>query len=74
MRRYKNISGDSGVLTYQMGEDHILVTFRNGNTYRYTNKSAGKVHIAKMKALAQEGLGLSTYISQYVRDRYEDLF
>jgi len=70
MQRYANRSGQSGVVAYELGADAITVKFTGGDRYLYTQDSAGAVHIARMRELAENGRGLSTYISQHVRDRY----
>ena len=41
MERYKNLSGDSGVVAYQIKPDSIDVKFEDGWIYLYTYKSAG---------------------------------
>ena len=71
MQRYKNISGESGVVAYQIGLGSIVVKFTGGDSYLYTKKSAGAANVTQMQKLAQEGSGLSTFISQNVHDRYE---
>ena len=63
MERYRNLSGDSGVEAYALGDGCIAVRFKSGVTYWYTGASAGEDHVAEMSRLAQRGLGLSTYIS-----------
>lgn len=68
---YGNLSGHSGVTHYDPGPDFIRVRFRKGDIYRYTYARPGREHVERMKTLAGEGRGLSTYISQYVRDAYE---
>lgn len=70
MQRYANRSGRSGVRAYEIGDDSITVEFSGGERYEYTAHSAGAAHLARMRALAQEGRGLSTYISRHVRERY----
>lgn len=70
MQRYANRSGHSGVVAYELGAGSITVKFTGGDRYLYTEDSAGAVHIARMRELAESGRGLSTYISQHVRDRY----
>ena len=70
MQRYANKSGHSGVVAYAIGDEAITVKFTGGDRYEYTAGSAGADHLARMQALAREGRGLSTYISQHVRDRY----
>ncbi|HAV36845.1 MAG TPA: hypothetical protein DCX52_10895 [Massilia sp.] len=70
MQRYKNRSGESGVVAYDIAERSITVEFRDGDRYLYTDQSAGADNITEMQRLATLGSGLSTYISQVVRDRY----
>jgi len=70
MQRYKNRSGESGVVAYDIAERSITVEFRDGDRYLCTDQSAGADNITEMQRLATLGSGLSTYISQVVRDRY----
>ena len=72
MPRYANRAHDSGVVAYEIGEGEIVVTFVNGDRYRYGRRRPGAAAVARMQALARAGRGLSTYISQVVRDRYEE--
>ena len=72
MKRYKNLSGNSGVLAYETGEDYIKVKFRDGDVYLYNYTVTGRDNVERMKELAEEGRGLSTFISRYVRDRYAE--
>ena len=72
MEQYKkNESGLSGVEFYEIENNDIIVQFVDGSIYRFTYESAGQENIEKMKQLAISGVGLTTYINQYVRDRYE---
>jgi hypothetical protein len=70
MQRYKNRSGESGVVAYDIDAGQITVEFRNGERYLYTEDSAGAANVARMQELAQAGHGLSSFISQHVHDRY----
>jgi hypothetical protein len=70
MQRYGNQSRESGVVAYDIDAGRIIVQFRNGDRYLYTEDSAGAANIATMQALARAGCGLSTFISQHVHDRY----
>ena len=70
MRRYGNLSGNSGVTAYEIGSDFITVEFRDGSTYSYTNSITGLSNIEIMKRLAAKGSGLSTFISRHVKDKY----
>jgi hypothetical protein len=71
MKQYKRLNGDSGVTHYEWGTDHITVQFVDGTRYRYSYAIPGRKHVEAMKKLARDGKGLSTYISVYVRDKYE---
>jgi len=73
VQRYLNLSGDSGVIAYEIGADYIRVQFRTGLPYRYSHARAGRHHVERMKELAEAGRGLSTYISQHVSDKYDRL-
>jgi hypothetical protein len=73
MERYKkNNSGTSGVEFYEIENKDIIVQFVDGSLYRYTYNSAGEDAIEEMKRLAIAGKGLTTYINQHVKDRYEE--
>jgi len=71
MHLYQSNNRDTGIIAYQSGTDHIAVQFKDGTVYLYTNNSAGAAAINQMKKLAEEGAGLTTYINQHVKDRYE---
>lgn len=72
MEQYKkNNSGTSGVEFYEIENEDIVVQYVDGRIYRYTYASAGKENIEKMKQLAIAGVGLTTYINQYVKNNYE---
>jgi hypothetical protein len=71
MQRYKNLGGDSGVVAYDIDAGQIIVQFRNGDRYLYTEDSAGAANVARMQELAVAGRGLSAFISRHVHDRYE---
>ena len=70
MKRYGNQSRESGVVAYDIDAGQIIVQFRNGDRYLYTEDSAGAANIARMQELAKAGRGLSSFISQHVHDRY----
>ncbi|HEY4162304.1 MAG TPA: hypothetical protein VGM59_04520 [Dongiaceae bacterium] len=70
MKPYRNLSGDSGVTHYEIGSDFIAVRFRKGDKYLYNYRRPGRYEVEEMKRLAVAGQGLSTFISQQVRERY----
>lgn len=75
MEPYANNSGHSGVAGYLTGADSIIVEFQptkysNITFYKYTYASAGSAIIEQMKILAQQGLGLHTFINKVVKQNY----
>ncbi|HEX8516640.1 MAG TPA: hypothetical protein VF868_10605 [Bacteroidia bacterium] len=71
MRSYSSRSGKpSGVIAYETGEDFIIVQFKSGDIYTYSDRRAGKKHVDAMKSRATARRGLSTYISQN-KPRYD---
>ena len=71
MQRYRHAGADTGVTAFESGPDYIRVEFRGGRVYRYSYARAGRIHVEEMKRLAEEGRGLSTYISRNVHDLYD---
>ena len=74
MQRYKNLGGDSGVTAYELGAGNIVVQFKDGWKYEYTDQSAGSGAIATMHHLAAVGQGLNSFISTTVRMAYSQKF
>jgi len=70
MQRYKDVAGDSGITAFEIGRNYIRVQFKEGVIYRYTYRSTGSRNVERMKLLATCGVGLTSYINQYVRDAY----
>ncbi len=66
MTTYKNLGGDSGIDSYEIGADSITVRFKDGSFYLYTAQSAGAANIEEMKALAEAGRGLNGFIKRRV--------
>lgn len=64
MQNYQSLNGESGVSGYEIGSDSIKIQFSDGDTYLYTYQSAGRENIERMKELAAQGSGLSTFINQ----------
>ena len=70
MKKYQAF-GKAGVEAYEILDDGIIVKFRNSLIYYlYNYQKPGKRHVEEMKMLAEQGLGLSTYISQQVKENY----
>ena len=67
MKRYANLSGNSNVSSFQIGDHYILIGFTSGSLCAFTYSSTGKDHVEAMKGYALAGRGLGTYISQNVK-------
>ena len=70
MKTYKNLSGKSEVAAYELEKDGVRVSFTNQSLFRYSNQSAGRENVSKMKVLAQAGKGLGTFITSTVKDKF----
>jgi hypothetical protein len=70
MSQYGNLSADSPVRAYEIGNTYIIVEFRTGTRYLYDHERPGPLIVAKMKALAIAGEGLGTFISKTVKKSY----
>ena len=72
MKKYKNLRGNSSVLSYESGVDFIHVVFCKGSyrNYLYNSIVPGTNHVDRMKVLAEQGYGLGSYISTTVKSRY----
>ena len=70
LHRYPDHSRRSGVVAYAVRGDGIAVEFVDGRIYLYTYEVPGRRHVERMKALAAEGSGLSSYISRHVGKRF----
>ena len=73
METYKNFSGKSGVLGFEIRAESITVWFKGGKrpyNYSYFGK-AGEIHVENMKTLALNGSGLNSYIKTNVNNSYD---
>jgi hypothetical protein len=70
MERYKNLSRNSNVVSYEIGIGEITVQFSDGSIYLYTSQSAGAANINQMHRLARAGFGLNSYIGKVVKKGY----
>jgi len=72
MKRYPNRSGNAGIAAYESGPDYIRLQFRDSaEVYTYSYRSAGKANVEKLKQLAIEGQGLTTFVNRNVRHLFE---
>ena len=67
MKTYKNLSGTSGVVAYEIGKTYIKIKFEGeSGIYTFDYKRPGKQLVEQMKLLAAKGLGLASFISEKV--------
>jgi hypothetical protein len=74
MELYKNLSGKSGVIAYEIRSDEIVLKFTSGTCYLYREEKIGASNFMKIKILALNGQGLTTFINQYLHNRFEKKF
>lgn len=67
MERYKNLSGASGVRSYEIGDGRIIIKFNTGVRYKYNSIKPGLAHVNRMIELARKGRGLNSYINKNVK-------
>lgn len=69
---YRDVDGDSGVESYETGDDWIRVTFSKGQQrhYTYTYGVTGAGNVEQMKKLAASGEGLNSFINKHVKYDY----
>jgi hypothetical protein len=65
MKPYRNIGRRSGVVAYELRPGAIVVRFHSGDTYEYTEASAGRHAVAAMQRFAAAGQGLSGFIARH---------
>ena len=71
IEKYKNLSRNSGVIHYQIGDNFIELRFNNaGLVYKYTSTNPGKSYVSEMKKLAKLGKGLTSYRNIKVKSFY----
>ncbi|ASV53416.1 hypothetical protein LJPFL01_0053 [Lelliottia jeotgali] len=70
MQHYANRHGDSGVQSFEIDANSIIVEFPQGWKYLYNSIKPGPHHVEEMKKLAIQGSGLNGYINKYVRTEY----
>ncbi len=73
MNKYKNLSGESPIIEYEILDYSIIVKFENKKgdiaCYEYTVNKIGGKFFEQVCVCAKEGQGLSTFISKN-RDIY----
>ena len=72
MTPYRNLSGESNVISFETTEDSIHVVFRSGahRNYLYDSVRPGQSVVNQMKELATQGRGLNSFISRVVKSSF----
>lgn len=77
MIKYANKGRNSGIESYETGDNYILIKFykkQNSKTqkpyYLYDYETTGKAHVENMKTLAKNGKGLNSYIMKNLNNIY----
>lgn len=72
MEPYKNLNGNSTVISYEIAEDSIHVVFKTGaqRNYLYNHDRPGKDVVDRLKVLAKQGHGLNSYLTRIVKSNY----
>ncbi len=64
MTSYKNLAGNVGICSYELGEQKISIKFHSRKSFLYDTQTSSKDHIDSMKRLAIQGFGLNYYINE----------
>ena len=72
MKLYKDLSGNSNVISYELGTVEVRVKFDDDSLYLYTTQSTGAVNINEMQRLASNGQGLNSFIGRIVKMNYAE--
>lgn len=72
MTPYRNLSGESNVVSYEITAGSIHVVFKSGahKNYLYDSIRPGQAVVDQMKELAAQGSGLNSYISRVVKSNF----
>ncbi len=66
MKRYNTSSGKvSNIVSYDLGNDYVIVEFNDGVRHKFSYRTATAAHVEKMKILAKNNNGLTTYIETH---------
>lgn len=71
MQKYTGQIRRGGAEAFEIGPDSIDVQFTSGWIYHFSYQRPGALRVERMKELALAGHGLSTFISRYVKNRFE---
>ena len=64
MTTYNDVTGTSGITSFQISDDSITTEYKNGSAYQYSDQVAGAANVGHMKTLAASGQGLNSFINK----------
>ena len=68
MTSYKNLAGNVGICSYELGEKKIRIKFHSKKSFIYDCSNSSEEHVLEMKRLAKQGFGLTHYIDENEAD------
>lgn len=68
MTSYKNLAGNVGICSYELGEDKIRIKFHSRKSFLFDYQNTGEEHIDEMQHLATQGYGLYNYIEENITE------
>jgi len=63
MTKYKNLSGESNVDSFEYTPESFTVMFMDGSYYEYSTTKNSLGEIQKMQSYAEAGIGLGTMLA-----------
>ena len=64
MTTYNDVTGTSGITSFQIRDDSITIEYKNGSAYQCSDQVAGAANVGHMKTLAASGQGLNSFINK----------
>jgi hypothetical protein len=63
MTSYKNLAGNIGICSYEIGQKEIRVNFHSHKNVIYNKEQTDEQHYGEIEKLAKQGFGLNEYIN-----------
>jgi len=63
MTSYKNLAGNVGICSYELGENEMRIKFHSHKNIIFDQQETDENHYNEMRVLATQGFGLHRYIS-----------
>ncbi|MEE9328206.1 MAG: hypothetical protein V3U71_13050 [Cocleimonas sp.] len=63
MTSYKNLAGNIGICSYEIGQKEIRVKFHSHKSVIFDKEQTNEEHYTEIEKLAKQGFGLNQYIN-----------